>query len=334
MDGIYVVPYLFKDSEENYCACLNIMLYCHSSAWEVTQANNLKEKKEVIMCDDSGGCDSGYDSGSSFDCSYATARETVIESATSYETFDEGEDMALDFGSSTPQQQQQHTAPFGASSQQGGSTMNLAKTVQAGERINLSKQVGAAVTKYAMGLNWNVKPGINADCDLSIVLLDEAGNIIPGSNGPNMPKCMCYYGQQELPGVKSYGDNQDGTDGAIQNPTNSDEQCDCDFSMLEPNVAQVLIIATTHSEVNGQPGSPLPFGRVAIPVLTIYNNTNGSSPVPLYTFELDEDASVATAVEVAKFYKKSGDWRYVSMIDEIGQDPYGLNGIVAKYNIG
>jgi len=286
------------------------------------------------MCDDSGGCDSGYDSGSSFDCSYATAREAVIESA-SYETFDEGENMALDFGSSAPQQQQpQRTVPFGTSNQQGGTIMNLAKTVQAGERINLSKQVGAAVTKYAMGLNWNVKPGINADCDLSIVLLDEAGNIIPGSNGPNMPKCMCYYGQQQLPGVKSYGDNLTGNDAETQTPTNSDEQIDVDFAMLEAGVAQVLIIATTHSEVNGQPGPPLPFGRVAIPVLTIYNNTNSAAPVPLYTFELDEEASVATAVEVAKFYKKNGDWRYTSMADSVSEHPFGLQGITEKYNIG
>ena len=285
------------------------------------------------MCDDSGDYGgSSYESSSSFDCSYAAAREardtvevvetvTIIEE-TIYETIEEGDDdMALDFG--TPTQPTQPT---------GGSSMNLAKTVIAGERINLSKQVGASVTKYAVGMNWNEKAGIVADCDVSIVLLDEAGNIVPGMNGPNMPKCLCYYGQQQLPGVKSYGDNLTGNDAEVQTPTNSDEQIDVDFAMLEPNVAQVLIIATTHSEVNGAPGQPLPFGRVAVPVLTIYNNT--AAPVPLYTFELDEEASVATAVEVAKFYKKNGDWRYVSMADEVGQNPFGLQGIIDKYRIG
>jgi tellurium resistance protein TerD len=229
--------------------------------------------------------------------------------------------MTLNFGNETQ-------------TQQGGSTMNLAKTVQAGERINLSKQVGASVTKYAVGMSWNEKAGITADCDISIVLLGENGLVIPGLNGPNMPKCMCYYGQQSLPGVKSYGDNKTGNDSEVQTPTRNDEQIDVDFAALDPSVVEVLIIATTHSEVNGAPGQPLPFGRVAVPVLTIFNNTNPIAPVPLYTFELDEEASVATAVEVAKFYKKSGDWRYVSMADEVGQDPFGLNGIVAKYNIG
>ena len=211
--------------------------------------------------------------------------------------------------------------------------MNLAKTVVAGERINLSKQVGATVTKYAIGMEWREKSGIVADCDISIVLLDEAGTIIPGTNGPNMPKCMCYYGQQELPGVKSYGDNLTGNDDEVQTPTKSDEQVDVDFAMLDSNVSQVLIIATTHSEVNGQPGEPLPFGRVATPVLTVYNNTNPEDAIPLYTFELDEEHSIATAVEIAKFYKKNDDWRYVSMADEVGKDAFGLNGIITKYNI-
>lgn len=296
---------------------------------------------------DDGGCDSGsdsYDSGSSgFDCSYNTARqatqtfesqtfETLVDDSDDFSEFDDIDktktkrrnNMALDFGNNA-----------GAAPQAGG--INLGKRVQAGERINLSKQVGAAVTKYAVGMSWNEKAGIVADCDASIILLDEAGNIIPGSNGPNMPKCMCYYGQQELPGVKSYGDNLTGNDAEVQTPTNSDEQIDVDFAMLDPNVAQVVIIATTHSEnpdgTDGTEGTPLPFGRVALPVLTIFNNTNVSAPAPLYTFELDEEASIATAVEVAKFYKKGGEWRYVSMADEVGQTGFGLNGIVAKYNI-
>lgn len=238
--------------------------------------------------------------------------------------------MTLSFGND-----QANTVPAANTNntQLGGSTMNLAKNVQAGERINLSKTVGANVTKYAMGLNWNTKAGINADCDLSIVLMKN-GQIVPGSNGPNMPKCMVYYNQLEVPGVKSYGDNKDGVDGAFATPTRSDEQVDCDLALIG-DADEVIIVATTHSEnPDGTPGTPLPFGRVAVPVLTIYNNTNPAQPVPLYTFELDEEASVATAVEVAKFYLKSGDWRYVSMADEVGQDAFGLNGIVAKYQIG
>lgn len=237
--------------------------------------------------------------------------------------------MALNFGT-----QNNTEISNNQRNQNTGVKMNLAKTVQAGERINLSKQVGSSVTKYAVGMNWNPKPGITADCDISIVLLDESGNAIQGSNGANMPKCMCYYGQLEISGVKSYGDNQTGDDSEVKTPTNSDEQVDVDFSMLESNAKQVLIIATTHSEENGQPGQPIPFGRVAAPTLVVYNNTDKNNPIPLYEFEMDEDASVATAVEVAKFYNKNGQWRYTSMLDEVGRDPFGLNSIVEKYSIG
>lgn len=306
--------------------------------------------------------DNSYDSGG-FDCSYATAstnetievvettviEEVVYEEEITDNDYREGDDdMTLNFGTpaatmAAAAQAVNNNANTGigaAPTQPMVGGMNLAKAVVAGERINLSKQVGAAVTKYAVGMNWNEKAGIVADCDISIVLLDAMGNIIPGSNGPNMPKCMCYYGQQQLPGVKSYGDNLTGNDAEVQTPTNSDEQIDVDFAMLEPGVEQVLIIATTHSETKnaqgqatGQPGQPLPFGRVAVPVLTIYNNTNPAAAQPLYTFELDEEHSIATAVEVAKFYRKNGEWRYVSMADEVGQHPFGLTGIVQKYNI-
>jgi len=229
--------------------------------------------------------------------------------------------MALDFGQNTAAA----NAPVG---------INLAKTVVAGQRINLSKEVGQSVTKYAVGMKWNEKAGIVADCDISILLLKEDGTPIPGMNGPNTPACMCFYLQPEIAGVKSYGDNRTGNDSEVQTPTRNDEQIDIDLSALPAGAEQVVIIATTHSEVNGQPGAPMPFGRVATPLLTIYNNTNPAAPNALYKFELDEEASVATAVEVAKFYRKNGEWRYVSMADEVGRDPFGLNGIVAKYRIG
>ncbi|CAL9981365.1 hypothetical protein VPHD81_0017 [Vibrio phage D81] len=212
-----------------------------------------------------------------------------------------------------------------------GNNMQLAKTVQAGERINLAKEQ-AGINKFAVGLEWNEKNGITADCDVSIVLLDKDGAIVPGSNGSNQPKCLCYYGQQSLPGVNSYGDNKTGNDDEVQTPTGNDEQIDVDFMSLDANVAQVLIVATTHSENAGQPGEPLPFGRVAVPVLTIFNNA-GAQPQPLYKFELDEEHSMATAVEIAKFYLKDGQWRYVSMADEVGREAFGLQGIITKYGI-
>lgn len=213
----------------------------------------------------------------------------------------------------------------------GNKNMQLAKNVTAGERINLAKEQ-AGVSRYAIGLEWNEKAGIKADCDVSVVLLGADGQVIQGTNGPNKPKCLCYYAQQTLPGVMSYGDNQTGNDDEVQTPTGNDEQIDIDFNELIATVHSVLVVATTHSEVDGKPGEPLPFGRVATPVLTIYNN-QVTPAVPLYKFELDEDHSTATAVEIAKFYLKEGEWRYVSMADEVGKHAFGLQGILNKYNI-
>lgn len=216
--------------------------------------------------------------------------------------------------------------------QRGTMNMNLAKSVSTGERVNLAKEQGS-LSQYAVGLNWNEKAGITADCDVSVVLLKEDGTIIQGKGGANQPNCLCYYGNQKLKGVMSYGDNLTGNDSEIQTPSNSDEQIDIDLNNLPIEVAQVLIVATTHSELNGQPSTPLPFGRVAKPVLTVFNNSNSRSPIPLYNFELDEEFCMATAVEIAKFYKRNGQWMYVSMADEVGKHAFGLQSILDKFKI-
>lgn len=211
--------------------------------------------------------------------------------------------------------------------------MELAKTVVAGERINLAKEQGENVTKYAIGLDWNVKPGINIDCDISVVLLGEDEKIIAGSNGANMPKCLLYYGQKTLPGLMSYGDNRSGDNSEFTTPSGCDEQIDIDLAKLEALVRSVVVVATTHSEVNGKPGTPMPFGRAAKPVLTVFKNENAAAPVPLYKFELDEDFSASTAVDIAKFYLKDNQWRYVSMADQVGTEAFGLQAIINKFNI-
>lgn len=244
----------------------------------------------------------------------------------------------------------------------------LSKAVVAGERVNLSKAfataTGADIKQWALGLSWNPKPGFKADCDVS-VLVCRNGAAIPGTNpvpgapvnpqtgiAPQISKALCFYGQLELPGLKSYGDNTDGVDGAFATPTRCDEQIDVDLdSIFLPYGGpiegdEVIIIATTHNEQrdvhgnpNGLPASQLHLGKVGSPMLRVYDNTNPSAPVEKFHFELDEDYSCATAVDVAKFYFKGGTWRYVSMNDVVSDGAnlahaFGLQAILDKFNIG
>lgn len=216
-----------------------------------------------------------------------------------------------------------------------GGSINLAKQVVAGERINLSKEQNG-LEKYAVGITWNEKPGVVADCDISVVLLDSVGGPVLGhvGNDPNKPRCLLYYHNQKMPGVKSYGDNLTGSDEDINTPTGESEQIDIDLGALEADVASLLILCSTHSEKNKKPGTPMFFGKVAAPVLTVYNNTNSDAPVPLYTYKLDEEYSNGTAIEIGKLYKKdNGDWMYTSLGDIVGIDAFGLESVLKKYSI-
>lgn len=218
--------------------------------------------------------------------------------------------------------------------------MNLSKAqvVTTGERLNLSKAFGNNFTKPVVGLEWNTKAGITVDCDLSIVLLDADGAIIPGVQSAGQPNCLAFYGNQDLPGVHLYADNLTGDDAETDCPTGCDEQADIDFGALDSRVAQVVIVATTHSEAenstqeNPVKGPAIPFGRAAKPRVVIFDHVNGEYD-PKITYELDEENSTATAVEVAKFYKRNGDWMYTSMGDEKGTDAFGLQAMLDTYKI-
>ncbi len=217
--------------------------------------------------------------------------------------------------------------------------MNLSKAqvVTTGERLNLSKAFGVNFTKPVVGLEWNTKSGIVVDCDLSIVLLDADGNIIPGVKAAGQPNCLAFYGNQDLPGVHLYADNLTGDDEETDCPTGCDEQADIDFEKLDSRVAQVVIVASTHSEAeNSTPENPIkgkaiPFGRAAKPRVIIFNYEGAYEPK--ITYELDEENSTATAVEVAKFYKRNGEWIYTSMGDEKGTDAFGLQAMLDTYKI-
>ncbi len=220
-------------------------------------------------------------------------------------------------------------------------TMNLSKAqvVTTGERLNLSKAFGNKFTKPVVGLEWNTKAGITVDCDLSIVLLDENDKIIPGVVAAGQPNCLAFYGNQTLPGVSLYEDNQTGDDSETDTPTGCDEQADIDFTALDPRVAQIVIVATTHSEDSKSTpekpiaGTPVPFGRAAKPRVIIFEETSKGEYDPKITYELDEENSTATAVEVAKFYKRNGEWMYTSMGDEKGTHAFGLQAMLDTYGI-
>lgn len=196
----------------------------------------------------------------------------------------------------------------------GENLMNITKT-EIGEVVKLSLEK-PGVDKFAIGLEWNVKEGLSADCDIAAVLCTADGAAI---GGPEVS--MVSYATQEstFEGCFFYGDNRTGDDSETATPSNKDEQIDFDLAALPAGCEMIRIFASTYSKAEA-----LPFGRVAQPEVTLFDNTQGEAPVGLFTTELDEEVSTATCAEVARLYKKGGEWRYKSMTEVMGKDPKGL----------
>ena len=98
-----------------------------------------------------------------------------------------------------------------------------------------------------------------------------------------------------------------------------------DLSKLPIDVKIMLAVITIYGA--GQ-STPVTFGRVKNASVRLYN---GDTNQALYQFDLTEDASRGTAVEMARIYLKDGEWRFTTLGDIVGTSANGLEDIVNKY---
>ncbi len=192
--------------------------------------------------------------------------------------------------------------------------------VSAGERINLSKD-HSELKKIKIGLSWDVKEGVTADLDASLVVLGEnekmlAEDSILFYNSPKNPqgKPVLYNGALEHSGDEKTG----AADG-------DDETITIDLTKIPADVKIMLAAITIYGV--GQ-SSPITFGRVKNAMVKLYNAETNEA---LYQFDLTEDASRGTSVEMARVYLKDGQWRFTALGDILGTAPNGLEDIVNKY---
>ncbi len=193
------------------------------------------------------------------------------------------------------------------------------RKVSAGERINLSKEQ-AGLKKFKIGLSWDEKDGIKADLDVSLVVLGDNEKMIAQDsilfyNSPKnaQGKLNLYNGALEHSG--------DERTGAAEG---DDETIVIDLSKIPSEVKILLAVATTYPV----DGNPITFGRVKNASVRLYNGDNNQA---LYQFDLSEDASRATSVEVARIYLKDGEWRFTTLGDIVGTSANGLEDIINKY---
>lgn len=183
----------------------------------------------------------------------------------------------------------------------------MAIDLQKGQRVDLG------LAKVGIGLGWDPNEGTGYDFDLdaSAFMVGETKKI------PN-EKFFIFYNNPLSPcgSVESTGDDTTGgsSDG-------DDETINVDFSKIDPQISEILIVVTIHEhDVRRQN-----FGQVRNSFIRIYD---AASNEEICKYELDEDFSIESAVEFGRLYKKGAEWKFEAV--GVGYTG-GLQHFVGKY---
>ena len=167
-------------------------------------------------------------------------------------------------------------------------------SLQKGQKIDLTKG-NPGLSKVIVGLGWDTNKysgGSAFDLDACAFLLDKNGkasgiqdfifyNNVVGGNGS----------------VKHTGDNLTG-DG-----DGDDEQINVDLANVPANIDKIAITVTIHEAV--QRGQN--FGQVSNAFVRIISEQSGQE---VLRYDLGEDYSVETALNVCELYRHGGEWKF------------------------
>jgi tellurium resistance protein TerD len=181
-------------------------------------------------------------------------------------------------------------------------TINLQK----GQRVTVSlEQVG-------VGLGWeaNASSGPEYDLDASAFLLGQNQKLPTDA-------FFVFYGNQSSPdkAVASSGDDR------VGGGHGDNETLTVDLSKVDVRVQEIVICVSIYDAVPRRQN----FGQVRNSYVRLYDL---ASKAEIAKYELEEDFSVETAVELGRLYRRDGGWRFEAM----GRGYRGgLQELVSKY---
>ena len=180
--------------------------------------------------------------------------------------------------------------------------------------INLQKgqRISVSLTSVGVGLGWldNATGGPEFDLDASAFMLG-ANDKLPAD------EFFVFYNNKTSPdgAVVSSGDDQKGGGGG------DNETLTVNLSTVDPRVAQIIVVVSIHEAVSRKQN----FGQVRNSYVRLYDLANNAE---LAKYELDEDFSVETAVELGRLYRRDGAWKF----EAVGRGYRGgLDELVGKY---
>ena len=183
----------------------------------------------------------------------------------------------------------------------------MAINLQKGQRENIN------APKFTIGLGWDTNTsstGEAFDLDASIFILGDNGKIVSD-------EYFVFYNNLKSPdgAVEHTGDNLTGAgDG-------DDEQIKIDLTKVASSVKEICVVVTIHQADTRRQN----FGQVRNSFIRIMDESN----TELLKYELDEDFSIETAVELGRIYNKGDQWKFEALCAGMKG---GLQDYLNKYN--
>lgn len=163
-----------------------------------------------------------------------------------------------------------------------------------GEKVDLTKG-NPGLKNIMVGLGWDV----NAYDSGAAFDLDAAAFLLGGNGKCPTEKEFVFYGNLEHPSgaVKHMGDNLTGEgDG-------DDEQIQIDLSKIPANVDRIAFTVTIYDAESRRQN----FGQVSNAFIRIVDEATNTE---LIRYDLGEDFSIETAVNVGEMYRHNGEWKF------------------------
>ena len=198
--------------------------------------------------------------------------------------------------------------------------INLAK----GQRIDLRKTNGAALTDFCVGVNWGAietkaffglsKNVQNVDLDLSCVLIDTNNNVCDHIYSPlYKPEVLQQFGlpkgklQTLDNALRHTGDDTAGDSGGDDGLDN--EIITVDLSRLAPNVAQIFFFL---NNVGKEDFSQIPYAKIRM-----FEGTPTRVKEVFADYNVSAEAQYIgkKAIIMGKLYKKNDEWKFNAIGD-------------------
>ena len=168
-------------------------------------------------------------------------------------------------------------------------SISLAK----GGNVSLSKEA-PGLTRIMIGLGWDERATDGTEFDL-----DASAFILAGNDRVRSDSDFIFYNNLTSTdgSVEHAGDNRTGGgDG-------DDEQIKVDLSRVPADVQKVAVTVTIH---DGE-GRRQNFGMVSNAFIRVVDEASGRE---ITRYDLNEDASVETAMIFGEVYRNGADWKF------------------------